>query len=68
MGYRFNKVREASLRASAAERQRKADRERKYKNTSASETVNVNDVDAPFRIIDGKQVDAKWNGNNWYWD
>lgn len=68
MGHRYNKRRESGLRAAAAERQRKAEREAKYKNTSASETVNINDVEPPFRVAkDGTFVYARRVGDKWVW-
>lgn len=41
--------------------------ERSYKNTSSSETVNVNAINPPFRVIDGKMVHATHDGQKWVW-
>lgn len=42
--------------------------DRGNKNCNSSGTVNVNTIQAPCRVINGKIVDAKWNGNNWYFE
>ncbi len=41
--------------------------DRGYKNTSTSETVNVNNINPPFRVINGEMVHAKHDGKKWVW-